>query len=190
MPWLSTIGKDMRVTMTQDEMAEKAKQRPSWYEQASPQRQWDIDKLLGLDWHGPYDESRTKPLLSRLSSASVAGCTCMTKTPVLRYHNPTCTYRVVTEAHDEIVKLQRDANLGNKLEGIIVMKSHNFTGKPPYVGDDGVVLALNETFNALKEVREENKRLASCLTNAELDNRAQAAELQLMKRRLENYEDR
>jgi hypothetical protein len=188
MPWLSTIGKDMRVTMTQDEIAEKVKQRPSWYEQASPQRQWEIDKQLGIDWHGPYDESKTKSLLSRLASASVAGCTCMTKTPVLRYHNPTCTYRVVTEAYDEIVKLQKDANLGNKLEGIIVMKSHNFTGKPPYVGDDGVVLALEETFKALKEVREENKRLASYLTNAELENREQAQELQSARRQLEDFD--
>lgn len=40
-------------------------------------------------------------------------------------------------------QLRRDANLANELEGIIAMRA-NFTGEPPYVGDSGVILALNE----------------------------------------------
>lgn len=39
--------------MTEREMFEKSFQRPSNYFKLSPQRQWEIDKLLGiLDWMG------------------------------------------------------------------------------------------------------------------------------------------
>lgn len=46
------------------------------------------------------------PLMERLVRAQVAGCTCLTKTPELRFHDPHCTYRLVREAGDDIERLR------------------------------------------------------------------------------------
>lgn len=37
-------------------------------------------------------------LLPRLQMAQTASCTCMTKSPVIDYHSPNCTYRLLQEA--------------------------------------------------------------------------------------------
>jgi hypothetical protein len=53
----------MRRILSQDEMAEKAKERSLDYEQLSPEQQWGEDKELGiLDWEGsqgPYKYNKS-----------------------------------------------------------------------------------------------------------------------------------
>lgn len=44
-------------------------------------------------------------LLYRLSTAMIASCSCMTKTPELKYHDPLCPYRLYAESKIEILKL-------------------------------------------------------------------------------------
>lgn len=39
-----------------------------------------------------------RPLVERLAIACVGGCTCMTKTPEIAYHDELCHYRLFTEA--------------------------------------------------------------------------------------------
>lgn len=51
----------------------------------------------------------------------------------------------IDRLHSEVAALTHDAALGQRLEGIICQFSH-FTGDPPYVGNEGVELALRETF--------------------------------------------
>jgi len=50
------------------------------------------------------------------------------------------------EARAEIERLRSDAELGCECEGVIALKTH-FTGDHPYVGNDGVLLALNEALD-------------------------------------------
>lgn len=40
-------------------------------------------------------------------------------------------------------QLRHDASIGQQLEGWICMHTH-FTGEPPYVGTEGLLLALEE----------------------------------------------
>ena len=49
----------------------------------------------------------------RLINLQVGGCTCMTKTPDIQYHNERCTYRLATE----IERLLLEQNQGMKLVG-------------------------------------------------------------------------
>jgi len=60
----------------------------------------------------------TTQLLRRLVSAQVAGCTCMTKTPELRYHAEDCHYRLFAEAHAAISELQERLRPYQPTEGI------------------------------------------------------------------------
>lgn len=48
------------------------------------------------------------PLTERLFRAQVGGCTCLTKTPELRYHDAQCHYRLFSEASDEIGRLEQE----------------------------------------------------------------------------------
>lgn len=51
--WPPKIGEDMARLLTQEEMAEAARRRPSNFDSLSAKEQWDIDKELGiLDWEG------------------------------------------------------------------------------------------------------------------------------------------
>lgn len=43
-------------------------------------------------------KEQVRPLNDRLISACVAGCSCLTKTPVIQYHEPLCHYRLHMEA--------------------------------------------------------------------------------------------
>ena len=84
--------------------------------------------------------------------------------------------------------LASGAALGQALEGIIVMRTE-FTGDPPYVGNDGVILALNEALDerdklraelaasqaALAEELEARKRDADALATARNDAPEEAA---------------
>lgn len=45
-----------------------------------------------------------------------------------------------------------DAKLGQECEMLIALKTH-FTGEPPYVGNDGVLLALRESLDELKRLK-------------------------------------
>ena len=45
----------------------------------------------------------------RLTRATVGACTCMTKTPDVRYHDAQCLYRVLCDARAEIVALRERA---------------------------------------------------------------------------------
>lgn len=48
------------------------------------------------------------PLTERLLEASVASCSCMTKTPDARRHDPMCTARLHMESMLEIERLQHE----------------------------------------------------------------------------------
>lgn len=52
-------------------------------------------------------QDATDDLLVRLAVATVASCTCRTKTPEPKAHLLNCRYRVLTEAHDAIKALRR-----------------------------------------------------------------------------------
>jgi hypothetical protein len=59
--------------------------------------------------HGPRDAPLTSNLLlDRLLEASVGGCSCLTKTPELQYHSPTCHFRLHEESSREIKRLTRE----------------------------------------------------------------------------------
>lgn len=45
-------------------------------------------------------------LLDRLFEAQVGGCSCMTKTPNIEHHKPTCHFRLHEEASQEIRRLR------------------------------------------------------------------------------------
>lgn len=45
-------------------------------------------------------------IIGRLMSASVASCSCATKTPVVVHHQPDCLYRVLQDAVTEINRLR------------------------------------------------------------------------------------
>lgn len=47
--------------------------------------------LLGL-------AARAEKMSNALVSLCVGGCTCMTKTPILKFHDPRCRYRLAAEA--------------------------------------------------------------------------------------------
>ena len=49
-------------------------------------------------------------LLFKLRVASVVSCSCLTKTPDIRYHSESCLYRLLTEASDAIKQLREDIN--------------------------------------------------------------------------------
>lgn len=48
-------------------------------------------------------KARHVELIDRLSSACVAGCTCMTKTPEVKHHDSLCHYRLFTEAIEALI---------------------------------------------------------------------------------------
>ena len=48
-------------------------------------------------------------LIERLHKQAGGGCTCMTKTPELKFHDVDCTYRVTTEAASEIERLTAES---------------------------------------------------------------------------------
>lgn len=45
-------------------------------------------------------------LILRLNQGLMASCVCGTKTPVFGYHDPLCKYRLLSEAIEEIDKLE------------------------------------------------------------------------------------
>ncbi len=51
-------------------------------------------------------------------------------------------------------QLRADAELGQALEGIIALRTA-FDGEPPYVGNDGVILALTEALDERDKLRAE-----------------------------------
>jgi hypothetical protein len=48
--------------------------------------------------------------------------------------------------------MRSDAALGQQCEGLIALKTH-FTGEPPYVGNEGVLLALREALDEFTRLR-------------------------------------
>lgn len=47
-----------------------------------------------------------KDIADRLLFATIASCTCLTKTPDHEWHQENCKYRIVIEAREEILKLR------------------------------------------------------------------------------------
>jgi hypothetical protein len=50
-------------------------------------------------------------IVFKLLLATSSSCSCLTKTPELKYHNDICTYRVIMEAIDEINELRKINNV-------------------------------------------------------------------------------
>ena len=48
----------------------------------------------------------SESLLDRLMEGSIGSCSCLTKTPELQYHNPTCHFRLHQESGREIRQLR------------------------------------------------------------------------------------
>lgn len=46
-------------------------------------------------------------LIVKLAKACVGGCTCLTKTPEIKFHDVGCHYRLFTEAWEEIKRLRQ-----------------------------------------------------------------------------------
>lgn len=67
---------------------------------------------------------------------------------------------VIVDADDFqlLIKLVRhwrrlDSEAANHVESVICMRSHHFTGMPPYVGWKGLGLALSQDYDDLKRLR-------------------------------------
>lgn len=56
------------------------------------------------------------------------------------------------DERDDYSGLRSDARLGQECEMLIALKTH-FTGEPPYVGNDGVLLALREALDELNRLK-------------------------------------
>lgn len=56
------------------------------------------------------------------------------------------------DERDDYPGLRSDARLGQECEMLIALKTH-FTGEPPYVGNDGVLLALREALDELNRLK-------------------------------------
>lgn len=46
-------------------------------------------------------------LVQRLDLSTVASCTCLTKTPEVRFHDPMCRYRILREASAVLRRFMR-----------------------------------------------------------------------------------
>lgn len=53
-----------------------------------------------------------RSLVDRLFEAQVASCSCQTKTPEIRYHDPMCHYRLFAEAWDALNKACEAFSIG------------------------------------------------------------------------------
>jgi hypothetical protein len=56
------------------------------------------------------EHAEVSNLKLRLLLASVGACSCLTKTPDIRYHGENCLYRLLTEASDAIKQLREEIN--------------------------------------------------------------------------------
>jgi hypothetical protein len=64
----------------------------------------------------------------------------------------------IAEAALEIAKLRSlDSQAATYVESLICMRSHRFTGKPPYVGWSGLGLALSEDYDELDRLRRDGR---------------------------------
>lgn len=52
--------------------------------------------------HQDYTKEVAEDITIRLLGAMFASCSCLTKTPETKYHKPTCLYRVLNDAWQEI----------------------------------------------------------------------------------------
>lgn len=60
-------------------------------------------------------DNMNKNLINRLHAATVASCTCMTKTPDIAFHAINCMYRVLVEAVAEITRLNKRVQVADEL---------------------------------------------------------------------------
>lgn len=65
--------------------------------------------------------------------------------------------------------LWKDAKLGQECEGLIALKTH-FTGEPPYVGNEGVLLALREALDELNRLRSARSASGTITDTQRLDH--------------------
>lgn len=54
------------------------------------------------------DISKDYDILHRLIFGIGGSCSCLTKTHEVKYHTPLCKYRLLMDAHAEIVKLRQE----------------------------------------------------------------------------------
>jgi hypothetical protein len=111
-------------------------------------------------------------LQSRLLKATIASCTCGVKTLNVTLHEPECKFRIFEEALLMIRRLRGDAGLGEALKTMIICHTH-YTGEPPYVGNEGIELALREHFDHFKIAAEQNVTLRNLLVDQEAEHQAQ-----------------
>ena len=78
--------------------------------------------------------------------------------------HPESAIAPVSETRPTYPGLWNDAALGQACEGMIALKTH-FTGEPPYVGNEGVLLALREALDELNRL----KALPSAIAPRETD---------------------
>jgi hypothetical protein len=55
---------------------------------------------------GDVSKTTADPLSERLLRAALGGCTCLTKSPDIRWHDQLCHYRLFTESLGEIGRLK------------------------------------------------------------------------------------
>jgi hypothetical protein len=82
---------------------------------------WGIEwfrVLAEKEWHDCW--GGLSDICWRLHKAKVGACSCLTKTPEVGYHNPTCSYRLFHEALVEIdslrSKLAKIRQVGSKYD--------------------------------------------------------------------------
>lgn len=46
-------------------------------------------------------------IIRKIDQASIASCSCLTKTPEIEFHSETCRYRILQEIKLDIEKLQK-----------------------------------------------------------------------------------
>jgi hypothetical protein len=70
-----------------------------------------------------YDPQTTADLTERLLRAAVGGCTCLTKSPDIQWHDTLCHYRLFTESFGEIEMWRmRDAQSKQIVAALETMK--------------------------------------------------------------------
>lgn len=69
----------------------------------------DSIRVNETTWENKEPEpTRKEKILSLLCTAIIGSCTCMRKTPEVKYHSPDCRYRVLSEAEQLILGMEND----------------------------------------------------------------------------------
>jgi hypothetical protein len=65
----------------------------------------ETDRIAAEKLHIILSNAAVEPLVDRLIQASVGGCSCHTKSPELKWHDPLCHFRLFSECIEVIARM-------------------------------------------------------------------------------------